>query len=532
MMMMLLPALLACKPPPDPATAAPRSVTFLAINDTYRIEGIPGAGGMARVAALRDTLTVADPELITVHAGDLLYPSLLSQMYGGEQMIDLLNRLDGDAEAFDPRLLVTFGNHEFDKDKLASLDGLTARVQQSQFDWISSNVQFIDAATGITGADNVKPTALLTAHGLTVGLLGLTLDKKQPEYVSGFADPIETARQQTAALRAAGADVVVGITHLDVRDDVALLQTLGDQGPDLLLGGHDHVAQWQEVGGRWVIKADADAVSATVVRLTVGPDGVTTDFRNVRLTGTEDPDTAARVSEWLENHEQAFCAERRQPPTCLSTPLSVANVELEAEELRIRRFETNLGDWVADRMLDSFAPEQGAQLAFINAGALRLNRNVPQGATLDEQFVEELFPYPTALKLMTISGATLGDILARAGEDWTGQGHWLQVAGLAFRYDPATGAATDLTLLTGKDAPRPVSPDETLRIVTVDYLAGGGDGYTMLKDAPLLVEGPALKDQVRAALQKAGSAGIAPVRQGRICNPQEAGPCLALPAKP
>ena len=63
--------------------------------------------------------------------------------------------------------------------------------------------------------------------------------------------------------------------------------------------------------------------------------------------------------------------------------------------------------------------------------------------------------------------------------------------------------------------------------------AKGQDGYSMIgprdivdKLGPELSVGPDLKQIVTDAFRKAGSAGIAPVADGRICNPQRQGPCL------
>ena len=57
--------------------------------------------------------------------------------------------------------------------------------------------------------------------------------------------------------------------------------------------------------------------------------------------------------------------------------------------------------------------------------------------------------------------------------------------------------------------------------------AGGQDGYTMLK-AGTSAPGPDLKELVYAALARAGDTGIAPTLEGRICNSERPGPCLAL----
>src|SRR5712691_3648623 len=55
-----------------------RSFTLLAVNDVYRIEGVDGGqrGGLARLRSLRVELERTSPDLLFLHAGDLLFPSL------------------------------------------------------------------------------------------------------------------------------------------------------------------------------------------------------------------------------------------------------------------------------------------------------------------------------------------------------------------------------------------------------------------------------------------------------------------------
>ena len=58
-------------------------------------------------------------------------------------MIEALNSLDGDAKAFDNRMFVTFGNHEFDISTCTNSNpSLNARVAESQFTWLAANLDF------------------------------------------------------------------------------------------------------------------------------------------------------------------------------------------------------------------------------------------------------------------------------------------------------------------------------------------------------------------------------------------------------
>jgi 2',3'-cyclic-nucleotide 2'-phosphodiesterase (5'-nucleotidase family) len=522
--------------PGMPATASrgERTAVLLSINDVYRIEGVDGGtvGSIARVRTLRERLEREHPDLLVLHAGDLLFPSFLSRSFNGEQMIDVLNGLDGDPAGFDERMFAVFGNHEFDKDKLKDAALLDARVEQSQFGWVNGNVEFKAGTDGqpLIAADNLMRSRIVESGGIRIGLFGLTVDVKKPEYSASFQDPIETARQLTAALRQEGAEVVVALTHLNAAEDRRLLATLGADGPDLVVGGHDHEHMACDVGGRKVLKADADARTANVVRLTLGRDGkVRVENRLEPLASNlpEDDRVAATAEGWLARHEKLFCGQDAEKkgttldPQCLEKKLGSSRVVLVGEENKIRGSETNLGDWVADQMVAAFA-SCGAQAAFVNAGSLRLNQDVAAGP-VTRRTIEELFAYPAPLYLLRVKGSTLQQVAARAIVNWPGSGNWLQISGFSFVHDTTNKQASDVELVT-PGGRRPVQPDEEILVVTNNYLfdpaQGDRDGYTML-DPSLVVQGCAvngkdLKEDIVIQALQAASGGIAPATDGRI----------------
>ncbi len=519
---------------------AQRSTTLLAINDVYRISGIgDGAlGGIPRLRSLRLQLEQQHPDLLVLHAGDLLFPSLLSRRYQGEQMIDMLNRLDGDAEAFDKRLFVTFGNHEFDKAKRKDAAMLQTRIRESGFHWLGSNLIFKldEAGKPLVSADNLLAMKMVESGGIRIGLFSLTTNVKQPEYLQSFEDPLRTARLFTALLRRQGAEVVIALTHQRAFEDIDLLDALGDAGPDLIVGGHEHNRQThRSKDGRLVIKADADAVTASVIQLQLDDtSGLQVEHRFARLDRSIAPDaqTAAVADAWQKRYEQETCQEQQDAPNCLSSAIGRTAMELVGEELEIRRYETNLGNFVADQALQAYR-EQGAQIAFVNSGSLRLNQDLPAGAAITERTLGELFAYPSRLALIRISGSMLQQVIEHAITDWTGNGRWLQIAGFAWQHDVPKAKAGNLTLLT-PDGPRPVRPDEDIIAVVSDYLVNPAmdqDGYTMLNQGEILrpaEQGPNLVKLVRQAIKDAGEQGIAPTVEGRICSTDRTGPCLAL----
>ena len=554
------------------------------MNDVYRIDAVDGGehGGMARLRTLRAELEEEAPELLVLHAGDLLSPSLLSGQFYGAQMIDVLNLLDGDSEAFDERMFLTFGNHEFDRGKSEEAVQLDMRLHESDFRWVSSNVDFVAGDDGepVIADPNLVDSWITESNGVKVGILGLTVNFQDAEYIEAYRDPQTVAREATAELRRQGAELIVGLTHQTAEQDAQLLEALGDDGPDLIVGGHEHdrlercvdgalmddadtgkedagTWHWCE-GGRPVVKADADARTVAVWEIEVprSDERPIVRYRWQSLGPDEpaaDPMVTEVVADWNRWFDEIFCTglSPSEPAGCLDEQIGVTQTELFAEELDIRRFETNLGSWLADQSLeawrelaanDSSIPEP--QIAFLNSGSIRLNQNIPAGP-LERRTIEELFPFPTTLALFRTTGAQMQEIVDHSISEWEGNGHFLQIAGFAFHHHPNDGTADGLTYL-GPDGPVPIEPDDEFVVATLDFLvnpSGNQDGYTMIRPEQVIRPGTLgearadLRSRVLEALDEAGDKGISPEFEGRICtlgaphgmpDPAATMPCLAV----
>lgn len=518
-----------------------RQFNLLAINDIYNVEGIDArqSGGFARFRELRKQLSHPGNEPLVLHAGDFLFPSSMSSQFKGQQMIDVMNHIDGKPEGFDERLFVVFGNHEFDKSKMKDAPMLAKRIEESDFYWLGTNIDFKPQAK-LPSNDFKKSlisNAIVTINDVKVGIYGLTTNLAVPAYASIDNNYVAISKRQVADLRARGAEVVLAVTHLKISEDKALLEQLGEDGPDAIFGGHEHNRQAICVGKRCVIKADADLRSATVANVSVAPDGeVNVSYRFSILDETtiaSDELVMDNTNQWLERYQQEYCAAKKLPAGCLTEVFGKTDVRLIAEELEIRRFETNLGSYVADQMIDVFDDVQlpggrKIQASMINAGSLRLNQNIPAGSELNQWYLNGIFQYPVDLRVLEINGKILKQMIEHTIEDWSGNGWWLHVSGMAYRHDSINGRATDISLLDENGQATLVQDDDTIVVVVNNYMADGSrsnqDGYTMLnleQDVPYnngqLFD---LKDVVIEAIKAEwkNGAGIAPKLPGRVCN--------------
>ena len=255
---------------------------------------------------------------------------------------------------------VTFGNHEFD----LARDTLLARIEESTFKWISTNCVQPDG----TSLPGVLPWDTVRVFGKKIGIFGLTLQGPYPDYVR-CGSPDSAAVVALDSLAAMQADIIVAITHQTLAADVALLNREGQL--DLILGGHEHEAHSVAVGTRYVLKADANAVSAQFMTIwgTKGEWREAPRLLDVKPNLPADTAVQVVVDRWQDSLRVKLGANY-----VVGTVLQ----PIDALDAPQRQQETVLGDLVAD----AIRLGTGSEIGVINGGAMRLNEIIPPGPAL------------------------------------------------------------------------------------------------------------------------------------------------------
>lgn len=507
-----LPNSLAADAPPG------EGFTLLALSDLPAPLGEANVDQLARVRTLRRDLSASGRDVLVLQNGEL--GGTVSGPSGPGAVTELLARLDGRPREADPWLFVAPRRRHVRE--LASR-AASAEAARSGFNWLTE-------APANPGADprHGMPLDMLEIGGWPVGLFNLGLAKGEPD------GRLEIARSAIRELRRRGSRMVIGLTRSTSSEDLELARQLGpDDRVEILLSGGDGAAAALFVAesGTWVLRAEADARRVVVADIRARDDGsLETSPRLVPIESENlipDPEMLSLARGLGDRAATEICRFLLELPAgCLERMIGRTQVPLDASHATIRRLEAAIGNWVADSMRTSLA-ESGAQVALINAGALRLNRQLPAGAELTGTTVFELQPFRNRLVLLRLDGETLTRVMWHARES-RGTGAWLQVSGLAFR---AGDGELGLTLLGADGRGRPVAPDEEVLVATVDFLATGGDGFGMLSEALKVADGPLLQTVILEALEAAPETGIAPRVEGRICDARLPGPCLATPEK-
>lgn len=475
--------------------AADLRVSLLHVNDVYQIGPVDKGkrGGLARLATLKQRVQAESPHTLLLLGGDTLSPSVASNTFKGAQMIAAWNAAGLD--------LAVLGNHEFD----FGPEVLKARLDESRFPWLGANV--LDRKTG-RPFHTTRRSEMRSFDGIKIGFVGVlatdTQETSKPGPGVRFADPLSTLRREAARLRARGAAAVVALTHLDLANDRRLAAS---GAADLILGGHDHTVMQSLAGKTPIFKAGSDARYALRVDLSFD-----TQKRRLRHLDWELLPVDDQIAEDPVTAEVAAGFEAKLS-VLLDHPVGETGVELDARQLSSRSQETNLGSWLAE----VYRASTKADVAIVNGGSIRSNTTYGPGK-LTKRDILTILPFENPIVKLEVKGRVMRAALEHGlAEIHLSQesGRFPQVAGLRFSYDATRPPGERIQELLIKGAP--LDPDRSYALSVNQYLASGGDGYTMLRGQPyLLAPQNALSETAEVIEALAAQGQIAPQIDGRI----------------
>jgi 5'-nucleotidase len=193
-------------------------------------------GGVARRAALIESIRKENPNVLLLDAGDIFQGTPYFNYYGGELEFKLMSMMQYD--------LATIGNHDFDN----GIEGLYAQLPHAKFEFVSANYDFKN--TIMNG--HVKPYKIINKDGIKVGVFGLgvgldgLVDKKNYKETI-YLDPVGVAQDMARLLKQEKkCDLVICLSHLgykykDEPDKICDTKLAGlTKDIDLIIGGHTH----------------------------------------------------------------------------------------------------------------------------------------------------------------------------------------------------------------------------------------------------------------------------------------------------
>lgn len=502
-------------------------------------------GGVARRKTLFDQIR-ADASVqdkLFLDAGDIFQGTLYFNQYAGAADLWFYNALGYDA--------VTFGNHEFDKGDQTLADfvaGATFPIVCANLTAATpSPLNALQVTTAWTTPGRFAPHRIVTLpSGKKIGIFGLitpeTPNISSPSASVSFStDLASIANAQVTALKGAGADIVIALTHIGYLADLQLAAATA--GISVIVGGHSHspllpnptatppppfgqprvdgayptvvqgtdgnsvlvVSSWE--WGKWVGDITVGFDAANLVTGVSSASGVPASaprpvWANAIPAGrTPLPGEGAEIAADA-TFVNKITSDYKPAVDALATQ-RIGNTTIELSNARVREAETPLGNLLADAMrlrlqrATADNPQNLPIVCIINGGGIRTS--IPAGdITLGKLL--EVIPFGNALARVDLTGAQLlaaleNGVSALGGT--SGTGRFANVSGLRYWFNrsgqparppvPATSTTPALPAQKGTRIFRcevligttyqPVDPTRIYRVATNNFMLAGGDGY-------------------------------------------------------
>ena len=502
---------------PETPVKEEQDTVILHTNDVHgRIVEEKGVIGDAKLATvIEQERAKTNQTTLVVDAGDAFQGLPISNSTKGEARAKILNEMGYDAMAV--------GNHEFD----FGLDEAKKYKEILNFPLLSSNT-YVNGARLFEAATIVDKNKDVAGDEFVV--IGVTTPetatKTHPKNVKGvtFTEPIAEVNKvieeiQAKAL-AEGKDYkhYVVLAHLGV-DTTTPVEWRGSTLAEALsknpllkgkrvtvIDGHSHTVESTTYGDN-VTYNQTGSYLHNVGRIT---------YKSRQLLGNPSQIPAADAKKLEANPRIAAMVKKIKEKYDAENAVEVVSkspVELNGDRENVRVRETNLGNVVADALYQygQTGFSHPTDIAVTNGGGLR--ETIAKDKPITKGNVIAVLPFGNTITQIQVTGQqvldmfekSLGSILqvdkdGKTVLDENGQpllepsGGFLQVSGVKVYYDTNLPSGKRVLAVQVKNhtngAYEKLDLSKTYYLTTNDFLAAGGDGYSML--GGVREEGPSM----------------------------------------
>ncbi|XP_077485789.1 snake venom 5'-nucleotidase-like isoform X2 [Amblyomma americanum] len=411
------------------------------------------------------------------------------------------------------QLHLCLGNHEFD-DGPSGLQPFVSRLKGS-VPVLACNANF-SAEPAIESS--VNKSTVLTVQGHRIGIIGaITVDTpalSSPGNVT-FSDDIAAIEMEAEMLQKQGVAIIIALTHVGYERDMEIAAKV--PAVDVVVGGHshsflytgeDHPKEDKPKGPYPTVVTRADGTKGLVVQAHCY--GKYLGFLNVSfnaagniVTWSGNPILLEHSIPEDEDMLRVLGKYREYVTAATRAPVGASRVLLNADDGACRRAECNIGNLLADSFFENYLDMETsskhvwsvANGVLLNGGSIRTS--IGRSDQINMEDVMIALPFGNKLALVNLTGAQLYRLFEHGVENYhplEPSGSFPQVSGFRVHYDvsrPKMERVVSLkTLCTHCIVPalEVVDVNEHYTIVTIEYIAKGGDGYDF-SDADILEYG-------------------------------------------
>jgi 5'-nucleotidase/UDP-sugar diphosphatase len=435
-------------------------------------------GGAARRTSLMKQLKQENPNTLILDAGDWLSGTPISGFFKGEADWGTFAKMPYDA--------IVIGNHDFDYGQ----ESLRDFIKTSKIPVLSANIQDVNANKLLA-----TPYIIKTIGGVTIAILGVTTPSTptitQPKNVIGlrFDRPEDITQKYLPELKKK-ADIIVLLSHLGHSEDLSLAKKV--PGIDVIVGGHSHtkVNSYDKANDTYVVQAFQWGIFLGKMDLSiVDKKLVAVDAKLISVDSSmqEDPELAKYLKPYADQIIDKMAA-------------VVGKSDVDLVKPSYSDSQTNLADWICDVL----RIKAKTDIAMQNVGGVRASLSK---GNLTYNDIYSVLPFENALVVLEAKGTLVQEILDQLSDKIQKAQETGSVSGVTF--DIKDGKAINI-IIGGK----PMEADTTYTIAVNDFMANGGSGYSVLKNAKLVHYDAVLRDVVIDYLKEHPT--ISPVAEERF----------------
>ena len=458
-------------------------------NDVHaRVEGTAAQVGYGKIAGFISAEKSAGKNILLLDAGDAFHGQSIANLSTGESIVKIMNQTGYDG--------MTAGNHDFNygKERLLELKEL------AEFPIMGANVL---TASGENFLDTYFVKEIAGKKILVMGLsTPETLYKSHPQNTEGlvFIDPVETAKQIVSSNRSK-VDLIIALSHLGQEGDFTS-NMLAEKvsGIDLIIDSHSHDKGELKIGSTVIIQTGEYGLNLGKVEILFSGETFTIASSLIdaaALTETEEnKDVVATIAQYKEAVD-----------TVQAEIIGKTTVKLEGTRDLVRTQETNLGNLVTNAILN----KSGADLALTNGGGIRASI---EAGDITRKHVFDVLPFGNLIAVKDVPGSVIKDMLEFSVRLYPeANGGFLHGAGITFAFDETKAPLSRVHDIKIKGVA--LDPNKIYSLATNDFMAAGGDGYTMLGNYPITAETVSLEEALADYITSLGGT-ISVQKENRI----------------
>ncbi len=429
--------------------------------------------GESTTAGLKDYYESLGINTLALHAGDAIHGQTVASLTEGQAIVDIMSLTDYDA--------LVVGNHEFNY----GLERLLELSESATFPFLGANVTYKNDGTNV-----FESYVLFEDNDTSVAVIGLatpeSLYKADPANVAtiDIPAPTDTTKAIVNELEEDGVDFIIALTHLGIdesteEDSRADYLAQNVDGIDLIIDGHSHhfLEDGLNINDTLIVQAGEYFKHIGVLEVYDIETEPTFELSYISPEFDEETPVPDYLVDFVPNEEVDTLVStlNSEIEEITSEVIGYTDIHLDGEREQVRTHETNLTTLLLNSLMDA----TNADIALGNGGNTRASIEAGE-ITLGD--IITTWPFGNMVVTIDVTGQEFLDAIEHGVSEYPETaGHFSHLGGVKVEFNPELPAGERVVSILNEDGSE-FDLDKTYVLATNEFVANGGDGYSMFAD--------------------------------------------------